>query len=80
MSLPTETLVPLVNKTVIELLTTGGVLKGTFEFSGWTGPKMITNAQIVAAVGAQTDFLLRAYFERSGFRSLNYDQITVRKV
>ena len=65
---------------MIELRTTGGELKGTFEFSGWTGPKTITNAQIVAALGAQTDFRLRAWFERGEFRSLYYDQITVRKV
>ena len=55
-------------------------LAGTFEFSGLTGPKTITNAQLVAALGSETDFKLRAYFVRSGYRSLNYDEVTVRKV
>jgi hypothetical protein len=69
-----------IDKTALEVLTTGDVLKGTFEFSGGTGPKTITNAQLVAALGSETDFKLRAYFVRSGYRSLNYDEVTVRKV
>lgn len=71
---------PDIDKTALEVLTTGDVLKGTFEFSGGLGPKTITNAQLVAALGSETDFNLRAYFIRSGYRSLNYDEVTVRKV
>ena len=44
------------------------------------GPRTITNAQLVAALGSETDFKLRAYFVRSGYRSLNYDELTVRKI
>jgi hypothetical protein len=65
---------------VLDVWTMGGVLAGTFEFSGGTGPKTITNAQLVAALGSETDFKLRAYFVCSGYRSLNYDEVTVRKV
>jgi hypothetical protein len=56
------------------------VLKGTFEFSGGNGPRTITNAQLIAALGGETDFKLRAWFVRSGLRSLNHDEVTVRKV
>lgn len=76
----TEALSPDIDKTVLEVLTTGDVLKGTFEFSGGSGPKTITNAQLVYVLGGETDFKLRAYFVRSGYRSLNYDEVTVRKV
>jgi len=76
----TSVLAPVIDKTVLEVLTTGDVLKGTFEFLGGTGPKTITNAQLVAALGGETDFKLRAWLVRSGYRSLNYDEVTVRKV
>jgi hypothetical protein len=76
----TKVLSPDIHQTVLEVLTIGEVLKGTFEFSGGSGPKTITNAQLVAALGSETDFKLRAWFVRSGLRSLNYDEVTVRKV
>ena len=76
----TKVLSPDIDQTVLEVLTTGDVLKGTFEFSGGSGPRTITNAQLVAALGSETDFKLRAWFVRSGLRSLNYDEVTVRKV
>jgi hypothetical protein len=76
----TKVLSPDINQTVLEILTTGGVLKGTFEFSGGNGPQTITNAQLVAALGSETDFKLRAWFVRSGYRSLKYDEVTVRKI
>jgi hypothetical protein len=34
----------------------------------------------VAALGSETDFKLRAWFVRSGLRSLNHDEVTVRKI
>jgi len=40
----------------------------------------VTGAQIVAALGAETDFVLRAWFESAGRRSLESDPIIVRKV
>jgi hypothetical protein len=76
---PTEPLTPAISRTVVELLTVGGVLKQTLYFAP-TGPQTITNTQIVAALGAETDFRLRAWFESAGRRSLESDQITVRKV
>ena len=76
----TEVLTPSIDKSVLEVLTTNNVLKETFEFSGGNGPRTITNAQLVAALGSETDFKLRAWFVRSGLRSLNYDEVTVRKV
>ncbi|MCL4181222.1 MAG: hypothetical protein KJ072_26195 [Verrucomicrobia bacterium] len=69
-----------IDQTVLEVLTTGDVLQGTFEFSGGTGPRTITNAQLVATLGSETDFKLRAWFVRSGYRSLSFDEVTVRKV
>jgi hypothetical protein len=76
----TKVLSPDIDKTALEVLTTGDVLVGTFEFSGGNGPRTITNAQLAAALGSETDFKLRAWFVRSGYRSLNYDEVTVRKV
>jgi hypothetical protein len=66
---------PEIDQTVLEVWTTGGVLAGTFEFTGGTGPKTITNSQLVGAPGSETDFKLRAYFARSGYRSLNHDEV-----
>jgi hypothetical protein len=76
----TRELNPEIDQTVLEVLTTDDVLKGTFEFSGGNGPQTITNAQLIAALGSETDFKLRAWFVRSGYRSLNYDEVSVRKV
>jgi hypothetical protein len=76
----TRVLNPDIHKTALEVLTTGDVLVGTFEFSGGGGPRTITNAQLLAALGSETDFKLRAWFVRSGLRSLNHDEVTVRKV
>jgi len=44
------------DKTVLEVLTTGDVLAGTFEFSGGAGPRTITTAQLAVALGGETDF------------------------
>ena len=76
---PTESLTPAISRTVVELLTVGGVLKQTFTFAP-TWPQTITNTQIVAALGSETDFVLLAWFESTGRRSIESDQITVRKV
>jgi hypothetical protein len=69
-----------IDKTALEVLTTDGALQGTFEFPGGNGPRTITNAQLVGALGSETDFKLRAWFVRSGYQSLNYDEVTVRKI
>lgn len=76
----TKVLAPEIDQTVLEVWTMTDALAGTFEFTGGTGPKTITNAQLVAALGSETDFKLRADFVRSGYRSINYDEVTVRKV
>ncbi len=65
--------------TVLQVLTTGGTLKGEIAFAGNAGPVTITNAQLVALLGAETDFKLRAHYSLAGLRSLNFDEITVRK-
>jgi hypothetical protein len=64
---------------ILQVLTTAGVLKGELAFAGNTGPGTITNAQLVAFLGGETDFKLRAFYSLAGLRSLNYDEITVRK-
>jgi hypothetical protein len=78
--LVTNGLTPEIDQPRIEVRTMGGVLAGMFEFTRGTGPKTITNTLIVAALGSETDFKLRAYFLRSGHRSLNYDEVTVREI
>jgi hypothetical protein len=56
-------------------------LKSTITLSGSTPPYTISNAQIVAALGGELSFRLRAYFRRKyGWPSLRYDTITVTKL
>ena len=55
------------------------MLKGEIAFTGNTSPATIPNAQLVALLGSATDFKLRAYYSLAGLRSLNFDEITVRK-
>ncbi|MBX3744121.1 MAG: hypothetical protein KF833_02325 [Verrucomicrobiae bacterium] len=65
--------------TVVQVLTTGGTLKGELAFAGNTGAATITNPQLVALMGTEADFKLRAFYSLAGLRSLNFDEITVRK-
>lgn len=65
--------------TVLQVLTTDGALKGEIAFAVNVGSVTITNAQLVALLGTETDFKLRAYYSLAGLRSLNFDEITVRK-
>ena len=55
------------------------MLKGEIAFTGNTGPATMPNAQLVALLGAETDFKLRAVYSLGGLRSLSFDEITVRK-
>ncbi len=65
--------------TVLQVLTTGGTLKDEIAFAGIAGPVTIPNTQLAVLLGAESDFKLRAYFSLAGLRSLNFDEITVRK-
>lgn len=62
---------------VLQVLTTAGVLKGVVAFAGNTGPVTITNAQLFALPGSETEFRLRAFYSVTGLRILRYDEITV---
>ncbi len=64
---------------VLQVLTTSGTLKGEIAFAGNTGPVTIPNAQLVALLGTETDFNCRAFYSLAALRSLNFDEITVRK-
>jgi hypothetical protein len=44
-----------------------------------TGNATITNATTLSALGAETDFIIRAWNQRTGLNSLNHTQITVRR-
>jgi hypothetical protein len=57
----------------------GGILKATL-YVNRAGPYTLTNAALVAALGAETDFTVRAYVALGGHRSLDYDSVTVSKV
>jgi hypothetical protein len=76
---PTLTLVPEIDHTILEVWSLGGNLQETFTFDGASGPQTIDNADLVAALGSETSFVLRAYAERSGVRS-GYESMTVLKV
>ena len=56
--------------TILQVLTTGGTLKGEIAFAGNASPVRITNAQLVALLGGETDFKCRAYYSMAGLRSL----------
>ncbi|HNQ88373.1 MAG TPA: phage tail protein [Verrucomicrobiota bacterium] len=57
----------------------GAILKATLTVSR-DGPYTLTNADLVAALGSETDFTVRAYLALGGYRSLDFDVITVCKV
>ena len=67
------------DRTVIAVHDAAGIYKGEVSAASATGPLIISNADLVAILGAETDFILRGYSERGGFRSLDYDQISVKK-
>jgi hypothetical protein len=48
--------------------------------AGASGPATIANADLIAALGSETDFSVRAYLSLGGYRSLDFDSITVTKV
>lgn len=75
----TQNLACRADAVALQVLTTGGTLKGEIAFAGNTGPVTITNAQLVALLGAETDFKLRAFYSLAGLRSLTFDEIIVRK-
>jgi len=78
---PLQAMAPEITTTVLEIRVLDDTLKATLSFGGSASPQTITNAQIVAALGGEVSFRLRAYFERKHtFRSLAYDTITVTKV
>jgi hypothetical protein len=64
---------------VIQIPDLSGTLKREIGFRGTTGPFTISNALLQAALGGETDFKLRALLYRGGLRSLDFDEITVRK-
>ena len=74
-----QTLSPSAERTVLVITTTGGVELAEVEVNGATGPATISNATLIAALGAEVTFKLRAYAERGGFRSLDFDEVTVFK-
>lgn len=57
----------------------GGALKATLTV-GRDGPFTLANAELVAALGSETDFTVRAYLALGGYRSLDFDSITLTKV
>ena len=63
---------------VLEVLDTAEVLKATFTVDP-TPPATITSAELIAALGAETDFILRAYAQFGGLNSLNHNQVKVWK-
>jgi hypothetical protein len=65
------------DQAVLELWA-GGVLKGTL-YVNRAGPYTLTNAALVAALGAETDFTVRAYLAFGRHRSLEYDSAAVWK-
>jgi len=66
------------DQAVLELWA-AGVPKATFTVNR-EGPYTLANAALVAALGGETDFTIRAYLALAGYRSLDFDSITVTRV
>jgi hypothetical protein len=67
--------------TVLQLLdTTTETVQATISIPTATGPYTLTNAAIQAAMGGETDFIIRAYNQRGALYSATYDHITVTAV
>jgi hypothetical protein len=67
-------------RTLLVIANLAGTELAEIAIAGAAGPHTIANADLVAALGSETGFLLRAYFERGGLRSLAFDQVPVTKV
>jgi hypothetical protein len=76
----TQDLEPEADRTLFAVHGDDGLFKGEIAVDGPTGPLTITNADLVALLGTEIGFTLRGYSERAGFRSLDYDEITISKV
>lgn len=57
------------DQTVIAVHDASGVYKGEVSTALATGPLTITNADLVAILGAETDFILRGCSECGGFKT-----------
>lgn len=77
---PEEILHSRAEVTVIEVLTTANVLKGTVRHTGAVGPAVIANGTLVGMLGSETDFKVRVRYEYAGVQSLTSVEITVWKV
>lgn len=67
--------------TVLQLLDTATeTVQATISIPTATGPYTLTNAAIQAAMGGETDFILRAYNQRGALYSATYDTVTVTAV
>jgi hypothetical protein len=62
---------------VLQILSLADEVKGEVALNGNTGPVTIPNAQLVALLGGETDFRVRAFYSLAGLRSLEHNQITV---
>jgi hypothetical protein len=60
-------------------LRAGGILKATLTVAR-EGPYTLTNAALIAALGSESDFTVRTYLALCGYRSLDFDSLTVTKV
>ncbi len=75
---PTVAVLSTADQCVLELWA-GGVLKGTL-YADERPPYTIPNAVLIARLGAEITFTLRAYLSRAGYRSLDFDEITVSRI
>lgn len=76
---PTVDLTSRADQCVLELWV-GAVLKKTLYLSKTVSPYTITSANLVAYLGSQVTFTVRSYLARGGYRSLDYDTITVTRI
>lgn len=64
------------DRVLVDVLS-GGAVVGSWTFDDPVGPVTLTNIQLVAALGSEKTFELRAWFQAGQFVSENYDSITV---
>lgn len=75
---PTVDVTSTADQCVLELWA-GGALKGTL-YVDERPPCTIPNATLVAKLGEEVTFTIRAFLARAGYRSTAFDEITVSKV
>ncbi len=68
------------DSTIIQILDALDVVVDEITVAGVAGTYTIPNADLVTALGSETDFSVRVFYSLAGVRSINYSGVRVTKV